>query len=91
MFRGCGCGTACTSFAFTTPHCYCKQAELTVLAREKRTEKLAKLDAALSARAEEKGVYGAGADGFDISESPAEFDPDEMTENTPETRQEVRH
>lgn len=66
------------------------QAELAVLAGAKRAEKLAKLDALLSARAEAKGVYEAGADGFDISEAPPpQPDPDEMTENTPETRQEV--
>lgn len=47
------------------------------------------MDALLTSKAEEKGVYEAGADGFDISEPPKESDPEEMTENTPETRQEV--
>lgn len=67
---------------------YVNKTELAVLAREKKAEKLAKLESVLSAKAEEKGVYEAGADGFDLSEEPV--DPsEEMTENTPETREEV--
>jgi hypothetical protein len=47
------------------------------------------MDAMLSAQADEKGVYEAGAEGFDLSEEPVVEDRDKMTDNTPETRQEV--
>lgn len=59
------------------------------LATKIRAEKLAKLDAKLSAIADGKGIYEAGADGFDLSEQPTAQEGEEMTENTPEARQEV--
>ncbi len=61
------------------------------LAAAKRFEKERKKQEIALKVAEKKNlVYEAGADGFDLSEEPVVEDRDQMTDNSPETRVEVR-
>lgn len=60
-----------------------------MLATTIRIEKEEKRQAAALKIAEGKGVYEAGADGFDLSDEPVVDDSEKMTDNSPETRVEV--
>ena len=64
------------------------------LAVAKRAQKQAKrMEAALHVAEEKNRIYEAGADGFDLSEEPSvqpQEDGEKLTDNSPETRVEVR-
>jgi hypothetical protein len=64
------------------------------IAEAKRAQKEAKhIEAALRVAEKKDQVYEAGADGFDLTEEPSvqpEEDGEKLTDNSPETRVEVR-